>query len=398
MKILMVHPHDLWYDPWTIRILEMGRGLMRRGHEVTLCHLPRREIPAHPPLRSQRLGDPAIFELLPRQQNFIHNLRLLQTLAKDADLIHVQKCFAAAVLPVLWVSRLLNKPIHYDWDDNETAISKKVDKRRFSRFQLAVYERQLPYFAETLTYSSHAIGEIALRMGFPDEHMRHIPVGADIEKFRPQIKDPQTLAQFNLDSQRSTVLYIGQLEGAAHANQLIEAAPRVLAQASNLQFLIVGGGEQLDVLRRQAECSAVRDSICIAGYVPADQVPHIIAAADICVACFQNDEASRAKSPLKIAEYLACGKAIVASRVGDVPWMIEGCGIAVEPENVDALAEGILVYARDKKRRQSDGEKARKRAVEHFTWEKGVETLEELYRINLPRIFNNRKLFFQNIV
>ena len=106
----MVHPHDLWYDPWTIRILELGRGLQRHGHRVTLCHLPRREKPKHPPLRQAQPDDPPVYELLPRQQNFVHNFNLLYRLAQDCDVVHLQKCFAAAALPVLWVCRLQNKP------------------------------------------------------------------------------------------------------------------------------------------------------------------------------------------------------------------------------------------------------------------------------------------------
>ena len=381
LKVLMVHPHDLWYDPWTIRILELARGLRRKGYEITLCHLPRRERPSHGPLREPLPGDPPIYDLRPKQMHLYSNFRLLCRLAEKCDLLHLQKCFAAVALPILWVSRLLKKPLHYDWDDNETAISQIVESRGLSRFQLRIYEQTLPHFASTLTYSSQAIRERARAIGFPEERMAHLPVGADTERFVPGLSTREELSEFGLDPEKLTILYIGQLEGAAHAHQLINAAPLVLEKAPQTQFLLAGGGEQLDALRTQVANSPARDSLFLPGYVPHERIPALVSASDICVASFDDIPAARAKSPLKIAEYLASGKPIVASRVGEAPYMIDNCGIAVEPDCVQSLADGILTYALDENRRIADGKRARERAGAHFTWERGVETLVNMYSL-----------------
>jgi len=383
VNILMVHPHDLWHDPWTIRILALARSLQHRGHEVHLVHLPRKDPPRHGFLREPQPGDPPVHALQPRQHQIVSNSRLLYRLAEPCDLIHLQKCFASTALPLLWISRILKKPLHYDWDDNETAIARRVEKRTLSRLQLAVYERSLPRFAHTLTYSSQAIRDRALRQGFPPERMYHMPVGADTERFQPDAGGRETLAELGLDPARLTILYIGQLEGAAHADLLVRAAPSVLERVPDAQFLIVGGGEQEEALRRQVDQSPAREAIHVTGYIASDRIPAIAAAADIGVAGFEDTEAARSKSPLKIAEYLASGKPIVASRVGETPWMLEGCGVTVDPGSAPALAEGIVSYARDPVRRRRDGLAARERALRYFTWERGVETLLRAYAICL---------------
>lgn len=379
MNVLMVHPHDLHHDPWTVRILALARGLQKRGHSVQICHLPRRDQPNHAPLRLLQSGDPPLHFLKPRQQHFIYNARLLYRLAQSCDIIHLQKCFAAAALPVLWVARLLGKPLHYDWDDDETAIARIVEKRRFSRWQLAAYERALPHFASTLTYASQAIRERAVRIGFPTDRMWHLPVGADTERFTPEKRSKEILREWNFDPGKLTVLYIGQLEGAAHAHLLIQAAPQVLARFPDTQFLIVGGGEQEAALREEAAQSPACGAICMTGYMDSSRIPDIVGAADICVACFEDNPASRAKSPLKIAEYLASGKPIVASRVGEAPWMVEGCGLAVDPGSAPAIAKGILAYAAEPASRKQDGQKARERALVYFTWERGADILQKAY-------------------
>jgi glycosyltransferase involved in cell wall biosynthesis len=324
--------------------------------------------------------DPLIYDLLPRQFHIVQNARLLSALAKECDVIHLQKCFAATSLPILWICRTFRKPLHYDWDDDETAISRIVERRWLSRLQLTVYEYELPNFASTITYSSRAIRDRAAALGFPESRMWHLPVGADLERFRPGIGGAKELIELGLDPNKLTILYIGQMEGAAYAHQLMEAAPMVLSACPNCQFLLVGGGEQLKNLRRRAELSPVRETLHIPGYIESDHIPRIIGASDICVACFDDSHAVRAKSPLKIAEYLAAGKPIVASRVGEAPWMLDGCGITVDAGIPQALAKGILAYATNEEKRDQDGRAARERAKKYFTWERGTEQLMEAYR------------------
>lgn len=381
-KILMVHPHDLWYDPWTIRPLALARELQKRGHQVTLCHLPRKERPSSPPIRQAEPGDPTVYELKPRQVHFVQNFKLIYKLAQDCDIIHLQKCFASVALPVLWVSRILKKPLHYDWDDNETAISKQVEKRWLSRLQLAVYEHTLPHFAHSLTYSSQWIQTRALQLGYPKERTFHLPVGADLEMFHPQ-KTPasELLQSWGLKQEHPIVLYIGQMEGAAHAHLLIDAVPAVLEQFPTAQFLLVGGGEQLEEMRETAAKSSASHQIFMPGYIEQKHVSSVISAADICVACFEDDEATRAKSPLKIAEYLASGKAIVASDVGEIPDMLDLCGMKVEAGSSHAIAEGILHYLQDESLRLKHGETARIQAERKFNWNTGVETLLSAYQL-----------------
>jgi glycosyltransferase involved in cell wall biosynthesis len=211
--------------------------------------------------------------------------------------------------------------------------------------------------------------------------MVHIPVGADLNRFYPRQPSKVSYHEWGLDPGKLTILYLGQLEGAAHAGRLVEAAAPIYKKNPNIQFVFAGGGEQLDDLKQRAAASAAAQAIHILGYVPYEKIPGLIAAADVCVACFDNNAATRAKSPLKIAEYLAAGKPIVASDVGEVRWMLQNTGIVVQPDSTSALAEGILAYANDPERRMQDARQARSRAEEQFSWEHGAQTLLSAYQI-----------------
>ena len=122
MKILMIHPHDIYSttEPWTVRIREIAKELVHLGHKVKLVYFPL-------PLHQRGSIEPRISTLqtipFSRRKYALPMvmLKVLQ-LAKWADVIHFQKCFSHASLPALFAGAVLHKPVHYDWDDDECAI------------------------------------------------------------------------------------------------------------------------------------------------------------------------------------------------------------------------------------------------------------------------------------
>lgn len=97
------------------------------------------------------------------------------------------------------------------------------------------------------------------------------------------------------------------------------------------------------------------------------------------VACFEDNPVTRCKSPLKIAEYLASGKPIVASDVGEVRDMVGEAGILVEAGNARQLAEKIIFILSDKRLGEELGIKARKRAEDIYNWRISAQTLLNAY-------------------
>ncbi|TAM34230.1 glycosyltransferase, partial [bacterium] len=97
------------------------------------------------------------------------------------------------------------------------------------------------------------------------------------------------------------------------------------------------------------------------------------------------NSATCCKSPLKIAEYLASGKPMVASKVGEVESMVGEAGILVTPGDTAALAEKIEFLVSNKDLRAGLGKEARIRAENIYNWEKSSERLLEAYQAALRR-------------
>jgi glycosyltransferase involved in cell wall biosynthesis len=87
-------------------------------------------------------------------------------------------------------------------------------------------------------------------------------------------------------------------------------------------------------------------------------------------------------SPLKLYEYMAAGKAIVASRAGQIAEVIQDGhnGLLVESGDVAALAQALLKLLKDPVKRERLGQNAREQAIRHHSWERYIKRLEDIYR------------------
>jgi len=364
----MIHPHDIYssLEPWTVRITSIAQEFVKKGHNVKLVYFP---LPANErgKLRCKEFKEFETILFNRGKWSFLKNIVRVWKLAKDADVIHFQKCFAIASLPALFAAYLRNKPIHYDWDDWELRIYQFGPPSWVVGVYLNIMESLIPRLVDTLSVSSENIKKLAIKRGAKENKIVEAHVCADLEKFNPKVSGKDIKKKYNINS--SLVLYLGQLHGGQYAELLLRAVKITVTKKPNTVFMIVGSGADLNRLKSLAKELGVNKNVIFTGAVEYSLVPKYLAAADVAVACFEDNDITRSKSPLKIVEYMAAGKAIVASEVGEVPRMLADSGILTEPGNVYSLAKGILKFLEDEKLRKECEKKARKRAEEEFTWD-----------------------------
>lgn len=384
MKILLIHPHDIFspQEPWTIRIVSIAKGLKSAGREVKLIYFPLNwragmhpcEIDGIPVIPLSRRIGPA---------TLLRNIIKVYKISAWADIIHFQKCFHWASLPAAFSALLRRKPLHYDWDDWEEKIFIASNKKPFLPVVLflRLLEKYIPQIADTISVSSLRLEQLCICSGVKKEKIILAPVGADLDKFNPSIPADGVKKKYGING--PLVLYVGQLHGGQYAHLFIESAGKVLQSFPDASFMIVGDGWRAAGLREYAQ-RLKQANIIFTGAVSHTEVPRYIAAADICVACFEDDDVARCKSPLKIAEYLACGKPVVASNVGEVRRMINGCGILVEAGSAQSLAEGVILLLQNNELRTKISTTARRQAEKMHNWAMTANNILKIYRQAAP--------------
>jgi glycosyltransferase involved in cell wall biosynthesis len=106
-----------------------------------------------------------------------------------------------------------------------------------------------------------------------------------------------------------------------------------------------------------------------------------MASADIAIVPYPKMDHKNWLSPLKLFEYMASAKPIVASAVGQVVDIIqhEENGLLVPPDDVSQMGDAIMRLIADKELRIQLGQKARKDAIQHHSWEEYLLRLEKVF-------------------
>jgi glycosyltransferase involved in cell wall biosynthesis len=146
-------------------------------------------------------------------------------------------------------------------------------------------------------------------------------------------------------------------------------------------LLIVGDGPGREALENYTHSRGLSHAITFTGEVSHDYIPHYIAAMDITVAPYIPNE-NFYFSPIKIFEYMARGKPVIAGSIGQVEEVITDgrTGMLFEPGNLDQLTAALVKLMRDAQLRQYLGEKAKAWVLKERTWDNNARQVAGIAR------------------
>jgi len=184
---------------------------------------------------------------------------------------------------------------------------------------------------------------------------------------------------------------IGIIRGEKGHRDFLEAAFRVIAQIPNVYFVIIGEGSKdrtlelycIDHIRqkaRQENNPRIHQQIILTGFYKEIHEPYC--GVDIVVI----PSISEAQSKVG-PEALIHGKAVIASRVGGLPEIIDDgkTGILIPPSNIDSLANAMVDLARDNNKRESIARQGQLYAQNHLRFDQRMEELLSCYESCLKK-------------
>lgn len=221
--------------------------------------------------------------------------------------------------------------------------------------------------ADALTVICEPFREHVRSLGFADHKIHKIPNFVDIGFIRPLAKDNPLARQHDLLN-KFVVQYAGNIGLTQSFDILLEVADR-LSNEKNIQFLIVGDGARREYIADQITRRKLRN-ITLLPYQPRSEVPYIYAAADVSLVPLMAGTA-RTTIPSKIYTIMASGRPVLASVDTDseLVWIIENakCGLAVPPDDADALESAIRRAFASQAEFKVFGENGRQYVEAHFS-------------------------------
>ncbi len=172
------------------------------------------------------------------------------------------------------------------------------------------------------------------------------------------------------------VLFLGRLHEKKGVYELLRAWPRILLEYPHTYLVIAGEGDT-ERVRAEASKLGIVSSVILPGWVTGEIKDEWLRRADILVL------PSHAEGlPMCILEAMAAGVAVVATRVGGVPDLIEHGvnGLLVEPGDVYALSTAVLLLLNDTSLRQQIAVTAHERVDREFEVGHVTELLDTVWR------------------
>jgi len=194
------------------------------------------------------------------------------------------------------------------------------------------------------------------------------------------LKHPFNLKKEKKDTVRIVLIFVGQLNHS-RLDPLFRIMQDVIADLPFLYLQILGSGPQLDYYRKMANTMGLEENIWFEGYIPHERIFDYIARADIAY----TDDWSINGFPMKVFEYLAMGKPVIAEETESIKELFRDNENGLLYKNESALREKILMLAKDEKLRRRIGGNGR-RLVEDHIWEERGKELHSIYRKHIESI------------
>jgi colanic acid biosynthesis glycosyl transferase WcaI len=175
--------------------------------------------------------------------------------------------------------------------------------------------------------------------------------------------------------------------GPAQNMQTVVEAAALLTDLPEVQFVLVGDGNDLPQLKRLAEEKGLRN-VKFLGRFPMEEVPKLYALAEVLLIHLRDDPLFRITIPHKTYTYLASGKPVLAAVEGDVAEVIwtAGAGLSCRQGNPEVLAETVRkFYAMPAAEREAMGANGRKVACEHYGRRRLVGEIMEMLESVVPQ-------------
>ena len=388
---------DLWGASLgsTIKPLELFRALEKRGHQVVIRWMkPQPEgngtagagaggLKARlKPLLSRYVHDPKLFA--ENALYFPRELRAIREVRPDVVVARLDLYLASA----LAAARLSGLPFVLEADCPSLLEAELFQPQYFRMRALARWLEGLNFErADAVVTVSDTLREYILRYGVSPEKVTVVSNGADPAKF-DRARPSGTRARLGWE-ENVTVGFVGSFNvwhGLDHLTSLIQ---KVVEKEPRARFLLVGGGGiPKDEFERHLGEKRLGDFVHLVGVVPFEEVPGYVAEMDIVIAPYPRLPVFYF-SPVKIFEYMAAGKAIVTSRLGQIAEYLEDGTDAIlcEPDDLEGMTAAVARLASDDGLRNRLGRAAREKLLRHHTWDHKAAQWEAV----LEKVVSRRK-------
>jgi glycosyltransferase involved in cell wall biosynthesis len=178
-----------------------------------------------------------------------------------------------------------------------------------------IIERRTLREVDSVIVINEALRDYAIRMGARPETTHVIRAGIDTEHFERNVDGSTVRHQYGIGERDTVLFFMGWLYHFSGLHEVLREMAKCKRDGLGVKLLIVGDGDALEELQREREELGLEDYVAFAGKQPYEKIPEFIAASDICLLPAHDNAIMRDIVPIKMYEYMAMGKPVIATRL-----------------------------------------------------------------------------------
>jgi glycosyltransferase involved in cell wall biosynthesis len=285
----------------------------------------------------------------------------------DNEILQVEHSTLGGIMTFLRISNFLLDIHDLSFDDPQytnLSFSSLIKK-----FIFHIEERAVKKAIKIIVVSNRMKNFIMSNWGISDEKIEVIPNGYDEKKFK-------SLSFKNIHEIDGMISFLGTFTHKLDLNKIIK-----LAKSLNFATIyMIGDGPLHKEFVRKIRENGI-NNVILTGRLPDKKAYELIMKSQVCIFPVMLSWHTIVSCPVKLFEYAALGKAIVADNVAEICKLFKekNAILASNPSNHEQFIKNVQAVLEDKTLRKKLGENA-KNLVKNFTWEQQGKKLVEVYR------------------
>ncbi|MDR2720217.1 MAG: glycosyltransferase family 4 protein [Nitrososphaerota archaeon] len=371
------------------RELELLRALAERGHAPTLVAVTSKE--------SSPIGPPGVtmvsvpIRRAPLISHIVYAMFLFffipfHALIKKPDLIIMDPDLSViSSIPTLLISRLLKTKFVLDVKSTPVEV-------KGIRAKLAVFWFNISMMVAKKLFHAIAVITIMMRVEVIQKfnlNQKNVDIwtnGVPINLFNLSVaeKSVELKKRLGLET-KFIVFYHGVFSASRGLFETICAIEKLSQKYPDIVFFMLGAGTITSSLSESVRKLHLEQNVIICPPVPYEEVPKYIGLSDVCIVPLPNYSYWNFQSPLKLLEYLAMQKVVLASDIYAHRTVINNnlCGIYVPSVNPLEIAKTIEIAYQNRNHLAQWGMVGRSIVEENYTWGKVAQDVEKsIYKLS----------------
>ncbi len=288
-----------------------------------------------------------------------------------------------SIVSCYWGARFAKRwgiPFVYYWTD----VIHTLVPYRILRVAARLIERDVIESSSALLTINETLKDHLVSLGAREAIIQVVPGGVEPGWFRPSEEQRRLVRQkYGIHDDEILMFFMGWLYPFSGLGALMTEMAKESHTDAKLKLMIAGSGEHFEKLCALRDGLRIQNRVIMLGQQPYSEIPTLLSAADLCLLPSDENSMTRDIVPIKMYEYLASGKPVIATRLpGVLKEFGEDHGV-IYVNQADEVVKKVLSLSKND---MSDSGSQAVKFIENFDWQNIVDRFESILRAEIVRM------------